>query len=187
MSFIVIVIIIVICAGNSPETREFPAQMASNAENISIWWRHHVMVCRQPGHYLNALSIEPLQTSFSGIWMRITRGECIWKWRLLNILPQCVVTDLCQIFFVLWLGIFHLLVPKKNSPVPHSHIFGVTRIKVEWILGDIRWVKTGEYVRIYNANNSQRQSKPVPTSGCFLLTSSAWEPSFWPYVGNCMP
>ena len=28
-------------AGNSPETGEFPAQMASNAENISIWWRHH--------------------------------------------------------------------------------------------------------------------------------------------------
>ena len=22
---------------------EFPAQMASNAENVSIWWRHHVM------------------------------------------------------------------------------------------------------------------------------------------------
>ena len=22
--------------------REFPAQMASNAENVSIWWRHHV-------------------------------------------------------------------------------------------------------------------------------------------------
>ena len=21
---------------------EFPAQMASNAENVSIWWRHHV-------------------------------------------------------------------------------------------------------------------------------------------------
>ena len=20
---------------------EFPAQMASNAENVSIWWRHH--------------------------------------------------------------------------------------------------------------------------------------------------
>ena len=27
-------------AGNSPETGEFPAQMASNAENVSIWWRH---------------------------------------------------------------------------------------------------------------------------------------------------
>ena len=27
--------------GNSPGTGEFPAQMASNAENVSIWWRHH--------------------------------------------------------------------------------------------------------------------------------------------------
>ena len=23
---------------------EFPAQMASNAENVSIWWRHHIIV-----------------------------------------------------------------------------------------------------------------------------------------------
>ena len=30
-----------LCAGNSPVTREFPAQIASNAEIVSIWWRHH--------------------------------------------------------------------------------------------------------------------------------------------------
>ena len=30
-----------LCAGNSPGTGEFPAQRASNAENVSIWWRHH--------------------------------------------------------------------------------------------------------------------------------------------------
>ena len=29
------------CAGNSPVTGEFPAQMASNKEKCSIWWRHH--------------------------------------------------------------------------------------------------------------------------------------------------
>ena len=29
-----------LCVGNSPLTVEFPAQMASNAENVSIWWRH---------------------------------------------------------------------------------------------------------------------------------------------------
>ena len=29
-----------LCAGNSPGTGKFPAQMASNAENVSIWWRH---------------------------------------------------------------------------------------------------------------------------------------------------
>ena len=32
-----------LCVGNSPGTGELPAQMASNAENISIWWRHHVI------------------------------------------------------------------------------------------------------------------------------------------------
>ena len=32
-----------LCAGNSPVTGDFPVQMASNAENASIWWRHHDM------------------------------------------------------------------------------------------------------------------------------------------------
>ena len=30
-----------LCAWNSPATGEFPAQKASDAENVSIWWRHH--------------------------------------------------------------------------------------------------------------------------------------------------
>ena len=30
-----------LCAGNSPGTGEFPAQLASNAENVYSWWRHH--------------------------------------------------------------------------------------------------------------------------------------------------
>ena len=32
-----------LCAGNSPRTGEFPTQMASYAENVSIWWHHHVI------------------------------------------------------------------------------------------------------------------------------------------------
>ena len=36
-----------LCVGNSPATGEFPAQMASDAENVSIWWRHHEpILCR---------------------------------------------------------------------------------------------------------------------------------------------
>ena len=31
-----------LCEGNSPVTGEFPAQRASDAENVSIGWRHHV-------------------------------------------------------------------------------------------------------------------------------------------------
>ena len=30
------------CEGNSPMAGEFPTQLASNAENVSIWWRHHI-------------------------------------------------------------------------------------------------------------------------------------------------
>ena len=30
--------------GEFTGTGEFPAQKASNAENVSIWWRHHVIV-----------------------------------------------------------------------------------------------------------------------------------------------
>ena len=30
-----------LCVGNSLVTGEFPAQKASNLENVSIWWRHH--------------------------------------------------------------------------------------------------------------------------------------------------
>ena len=32
-----------LCVGNSVVTGEFPAQMASNAENVSIWWRHYAI------------------------------------------------------------------------------------------------------------------------------------------------
>ena len=38
--------VLAICAGNSPVNGEFPAQMASNAENVSIWWRHRDIMVR---------------------------------------------------------------------------------------------------------------------------------------------
>ena len=48
-----------LCAGNSPGAGEFPAQMVSNKENVSIWWRHHgflwdviAIPCYKLGDYL---------------------------------------------------------------------------------------------------------------------------------------
>ena len=41
--------VIGLCVGNSTMTGEFPAKLASNAENVSIWWRHHVF---ETGLYL---------------------------------------------------------------------------------------------------------------------------------------
>ena len=40
-----------LCAGNSPGTGEFSVQMASNAENVSIWRRHHELRMIPIGNY----------------------------------------------------------------------------------------------------------------------------------------
>ena len=37
-----------LCAGNSPVTGEFPAQMTSNAEKAFIWWRLHMINAHAP-------------------------------------------------------------------------------------------------------------------------------------------
>ena len=45
----------VLCAGNSPGTGEFPAQMASHAGNVSIWWRHHVWSHHMERHVVDGI------------------------------------------------------------------------------------------------------------------------------------
>ena len=40
-----------ICEGNSPVNGEFPTQRTSNAENVSIWWGHHVSTKRVNIHF----------------------------------------------------------------------------------------------------------------------------------------
>ena len=44
-----------LCEGNSPVTGELPAQRASNAENVSIWWCHHVQCSQVPGSWTEQL------------------------------------------------------------------------------------------------------------------------------------
>ena len=41
-----------LCAGNSPVIGKFLAQMASNAQNVSIWWRHHAGILPLRSDYL---------------------------------------------------------------------------------------------------------------------------------------
>ena len=59
-------------------TSEFPAQIASNAENVSIWWRNHVYsvalflsslaLCVLAPHFVPTRSRYILQTKF---WMLV--------------------------------------------------------------------------------------------------------------------
>ena len=61
-----------LCVGNSPGTGEFPAQMASNAEKVSIWWRHHGMKYRWAYTLLDmAAYIRCGQGSCKSNWMDI--------------------------------------------------------------------------------------------------------------------
>ena len=70
-----------LCAANSPGTGEFPAQMASYVENVSIWWRNHGFELhaygyhyRWPGHWKSGVlkSIEKLWYSECFVY--------IWEW-----------------------------------------------------------------------------------------------------------
>ena len=54
-----------LCAGNSPLTCELSAQKASNAENASIWWRHHAepLLTMAPGCHIASLGPSVLNHS----------------------------------------------------------------------------------------------------------------------------
>ena len=103
------------CAGNSPVTDEFPAEMASNAKNVSIGWRHHEFGLIRTGiepqtphtvtiplhpfwicHFA-ACTTDPrtkihseLHTLYGIETTRVlviwgTAGKCTWRWLLWNI------------------------------------------------------------------------------------------------------
>ena len=65
-------------AGNSPGTGEFPAQRASNAENVSIWWRHHEMnlssvwIWMRPADVCFSLILNAIHVQ----WDQMTFEEC---------------------------------------------------------------------------------------------------------------
>ena len=57
-------------SGNSPVTGELSSQMASNADNVSIWWRHHVI--RKKTHANLEVKTRPLRSGCS------RRVSCAW-------------------------------------------------------------------------------------------------------------
>ena len=53
-----------LCEGNSSVTGEFPAQRASNTENVSIWWRHHDLWV--PDLYMSCWDLTICQGRYQG-------------------------------------------------------------------------------------------------------------------------
>ena len=71
-----------LCAGNSPGTGEFPAEMASNAENIFIWRRHHDSTAVYPIKYYHAFVVLILISISILSWMSV------------------IFIHFCQVFFI---------------------------------------------------------------------------------------
>ena len=63
-----------LCEGNSPVTGKFPAQRASNAENISIWWRHHEIKSRNISLAIRYVWIYDIYV-FVNMWYIFRFGE----------------------------------------------------------------------------------------------------------------
>ena len=76
-----------LCAENSPGTGEFPAQMASNAENISIWWRHH----EYWGRHITPI----IHTKLLKLWTNSLvprKSGCDFKYAIFNlVLSFCIL------------------------------------------------------------------------------------------------
>ena len=67
-----------LCERNWPLTGEFPSQRASNAENLSIWWRHHANSIRGTGESQNSevTLVEDMGTI--GAYQTIKHELCAW-------------------------------------------------------------------------------------------------------------
>ena len=78
-----------LCAGHSPGIGEFPAQMASNEDNVFIWWRHYVKcsslitnvknrsdfeISKEPRYF--ALTCRPWGAYYEYIWKKV---PVLWR------------------------------------------------------------------------------------------------------------
>ena len=119
-----------LCAGNSPVTGEFLAQRVSNAEIVSIWWRHHDLHISFCKHSSN-LSI---------LWYKAL-GICC---RLGLLLLYCCLWNWCRILIVTWSVIqlvTHILMGwcKKDLTPMLTHWSYVFLALTHWYAMSIQW------------------------------------------------
>ena len=98
-----------LCVGNSPGTGEFPAQMASNAEKVSIWWRHHETSCmswKNMWHYQHIINgVHFCTLPFDGVLYFILEVEYVISMMWYQIAP-CFLNN--------WGRVTHICVNKVS-------------------------------------------------------------------------
>ena len=116
-----------LCEGDSPGTGEFPAQRASNAENVSIWWRHHGFVCQIISSSDHWVQQSETMTKWPTFCTRNFQMHSL-GWKPLYLDPHC--TDVCFYGFTYIIDnksiLFQLttccLVDANDGSVPWHHM-----------------------------------------------------------------
>ena len=93
--------VIGLCEGNSPVTGEFSAQRTSNAEKVSIGWRHHVMVIFQFEYSVSGICMRLYVICFA---LLVPNPSTILYTKLIIHGPACIHSwfkspPICSIFF----------------------------------------------------------------------------------------
>ena len=104
-----------LCVGNSPGTGEFPTQMASYAENVSIWWRHHCSCLNDTSPYKYQLG----QGEPGGKILKRIDQHYLTHWDRIK-LGAIMETILYSVFFLKYCS-FYIL---------HWNLFLAIRLKV---------------------------------------------------------
>ena len=127
-----------LCAGNLPGTGGFPAQMASYAENVSIWWRHHGLCLF--GVKSSSATIM-MTTQASGCITRMIQNDVtLSEFRKLFIhscrLSLLIVVLLFRIIWILSGKSVKWLLQLNVSPVRHEFTFyGDNEIFIKGVAG----------------------------------------------------
>ena len=108
-----------LCVRSSPVTGELPAQMASNAENVSIWWRHHEFKQWFGGELL---CNEEMMTQFNDAYMR----------------------DRAEVGFELWRKSIQLWFIRHPQSILLSVVLGYVQAKIMWFTRLILYFCDGE-------------------------------------------
>ena len=91
-----------LCVGNSPGTGEFPGQMASNAENVSIWWCHHGPSFARVNAPLTSWQL--LQCNVVSHWLSTyTKYFLYMYFTLCYLYPICSVSTMQWVTTTIWL------------------------------------------------------------------------------------
>ena len=117
--------------GDSPVTGEFPTQRASNAENVSIWWRHHDPSNRDTTHgqfdlrinpRSNCNHLYPYQNGTISDWMSVYK---YWKQNKIRNLMNMVITVLGDINMFAMMFKYSSIAQKANKMCSFGPCFAV--------------------------------------------------------------